>query len=111
MVVMEPNGYTLAELKTILRTKILPTSGNKAKLINRLTEHKPQILDTLEEERREKEPGINEQGILEERVNANQGATEARRALEGRRFEDERRSAEEQRRNVAEREHVDCSYA
>ena len=85
---------------------------NIAELINRLTEHDPQIWDTLEEERREKEPGINEQGIIEEqrrgekRGNTNQGAAEVRRALEGQRFEDQRRPAEEQRRNLAQLQSV-----
>lgn len=54
----QPSDYTLAEIKDILREKKLSTIGNKAELINRLTNSDSEIWTTLDGLRARQRHGV-----------------------------------------------------
>jgi len=54
----QPSDYTLAEIKDILREKKLSTIGNKAELINRLTNSDLEIWTTLDGLRSRQRHGV-----------------------------------------------------
>lgn len=47
---MNPQDYTVAQLKELLKAMNLPTAGSKADLISRLQENDPELWQTAEKE-------------------------------------------------------------